>query len=264
MQRHQKELKQKLKEAIMKKILTRDEFSKKLKISADDMSANHNLQEKAIELIVDADKHNWIHQTSWFGEPILNIPHDMFALQEIIFKTKPDFIIEVGVAWGGSLLFYSTLMEVLGGEKIIGVDIFIPDDLQKRLNSHEKLSKRIELLIGSSVDEKIIRKIKAILKGSKKVMVLLDSHHTHDHVLKELSLYEQFVGKGQYLICGDTIIEKIPEQSHRPREWGPGNNPMSALKDFLYKNNRFKQDTDLEKKLLLTCNPGGYLAAIKD
>ena len=103
------------------KIRTREEFSEHLRLSSDELSKDEKLSKDAVNLISKADKYNWIHQTSWFGEPILNIPQDLFALQEIIFETRPDFIIELGVAWGGSLLFYSSLMEILGGKKIIGI-----------------------------------------------------------------------------------------------------------------------------------------------
>jgi cephalosporin hydroxylase len=247
-----------------KKIFTRSEFTVHLGKSAKMMASDKKLQRGALSVLIKADKHNWVHQTNWFGEPILNLPQDLFAFQEIIYKTKPRFIIEIGIAWGGSLLFYSTLMEILGGEKIIGVDIFIPNDLKKRINSYGQLSKRISLIRGSSIDDKTIKKILKITKGSKEVLVFLDSNHTHDHVFKELNLYSQFVGKGHYLICGDTIIEMIPPQKHRPRTWGPGNNPKTALDVFLKKNDRFQVDKALENKLLLTCNPGGYLKAIKD
>ena len=243
---------------------SRQEFNDHLVKSAQNMTADSHLKAAALELLVEADRYDWVHQTTWFGEPILNIPHDMFALQEIIFRTRPEFIIEVGVAWGGSLLFYSTLMEVLGGEKVIGVDIYIPDDLKSRLLSFEKLSSRIHLINGSSIDESTIKQIDEIVKGSRRVMILLDSHHSHQHVLSELKLYEKYVGKGCYLVCGDTIVESIPPQTHRPREWGPGNNPMTALNEFLAGNLRFKNDHELEQKLLLTCNPSGYLRALTD
>ena len=154
-------------------------------------------------------------------------------------------------------------MEILGGKKIIGVDIFIPDDLKERLYSNKKLSDRIELITGSSIEEENINKIKKIVGNSKKVLVILDSHHTHDHVLKELNLYEQFVGKGYYLLCADTIVELIPKNKYRPRDWGPGNNPMSALEEFHKSNDRFISDTENENKLLLSCNYKGYLKAIK-
>lgn len=247
-----------------KKIITRTEFGNELFDCGKKMASDSELQKDALDLLVRADRYKWIHQTSWLGEPILNIPHDMFALQEIIYRTRPEYIIEVGVAWGGSLLFYSTLMEVLGGKKIIGIDIFVPDDLVERIGSHGRLSDRIEWVVGSSIEEETVNKVKEIIGDSRNTMILLDSYHTHDHVLKELQLYSQFVGKGCYLICGDTIVENIPEQKHRPREWGPGNNPKTAVDEFLKQTDRFEVDVKLENKLLFTCNPGGYLKAIKD
>ena len=100
------------------------------------------------------------------------------------------------------------------------------------------------------------------MSNSKKIMVVLDSHHTHEHVLKELEIYSQFIGKGFYIVCGDTIVEHIPEQKHRPRPWGPGNNPGSAVKEFISNEKKFKIDKEIDKKLLFSCNPGGYLKAI--
>lgn len=202
--------------------------------------------------------------TNWFGEPILNLPQDLFALQEIIYKTRPKYIIEVGVAWGGSLLFYSTIMQALGGEKIIGIDIYIPDDLKQRIGAFGAISERIVWINGSSIDTAIVDQVKSLLNGSKEVLVLLDSNHTHDHVLEELRLYSPLVGNGHYLVVGDTVIEDIPHQSHRPRPWGPGNNPKTAVQEFLKENNSFKIDKNIENKLLLTCNPMGYLKRCKD
>ena len=247
-----------------KTIVTKDEFEVELSENAKKMAADMELQRDALDVLARADHYKWVHQTNWLGEPILNIPHDMFALQEIIYRTRPEYIIEVGVAWGGSLLFYSTLMEVLGGKKIVGVDIFVPDDLVERISSHGKLAERIEWIVGSSIEHDTIKKVKKIIGKSTRTMILLDSYHTHDHVLKELQLYSQFVGKGCYLICGDTIVENIPEQKHRPREWGKGNNPMTACNEFMAQTDRFERDASLENKLLFTCNPSGYLKAIKD
>ena len=247
----------------MKKIYTRQEYSSHLAKSAKAMNNDNELKNDALNLITKADTYNWIHQTSWFGEPIINLPQDMFALQEIIFKSRPDYIIELGVAWGGQLLFFSTLMEILGGKKIIGVDIYIPNDLKERIYKYKKLSSRIELIEGSSLDQQNINKIDQIVGKNKKVLVILDSDHTHEHVLNELCLYEKFVGKNSYMVCADTIVELIPEQTHRPRPWGHGNNPMSALKQFLKSNTRFVSDKDIESKLLLSTNYEGYLKAIK-
>lgn len=246
------------------KILSREEFRGLQKQSAKEMAADSKLTEDSRDLLFRADQHRWIHQGTWLGEPVLNLPQDMFALQEIIFKTRPEYIIEIGVAWGGSLLFYSTLLEVLGGGEIIGVDIFIPDDLKQRLNSHGKLSERIHLINGSSVEQDTVDKVKAITGDSRKTMILLDSNHTHEHVYKELQLYAPLVEKGYYLICGDTIVEDIPEQNYRDRPWGPGDNPKTALNAFMKETNRFEVDSELENKLLFSCNPGGYLRCVAD
>lgn len=247
-----------------KKLFTREEFETFRQESAEAMADDQALHNDALNILVRADHYHWIHQTNWLGEPILNLPQDMFAIQEIIFKTRPKFIVELGVAWGGSLLFYSTLLEVLGGEQVIGVDIYIPDDLKKRLKSYKKLSERLTLIKGSSIAKETLDQVKSILDNCREVIVLLDSFHTHDHVLKELHQYSPLIGLGFYLVCGDTIVENIPEQKHRPRPWGAGNNPKTALDQFLKENDRFKIDSAIDNKLLFTCNPGGYLVCVKD
>ena len=247
-----------------KKIYTRQEFESLRRKYASTMARDSKLRKDALKVFTQSDRYYWIHQANWLGEPILNLPQDMFALQEIIFKTRPIFIIELGVAWGGSLLFYSMLMGAIGGKRIIGVDTYIPDSLKKRLASHGKLSKRLILINGSSTEYNTLAKIKSIVGNCRKVMIVLDSYHTHEHALQELRMYSPLVGKGFYLICGDTIIEDIPEQKHRPRPWGPGNNPKTALEQFFKENNRFEPDKAIDNKLLFTCNPGGYLKCRKD
>lgn len=242
-----------------KKLFSREEFEVLRTESAEAMAKDSNLRNKALEVLIEADQHRWIHQTNWFGEPLLNLPQDMFALQEIIFRTRPEYIIEVGVAWGGSLLFFSTLMEVLGGEKVIGIDIYMPDDLIRRLNSHGRISDRIDLIKGASLEASTIAQLKAIIGASRNILVILDSYHTHEHVLAELNTYSPFVGKGHYLVCCDTIVDDMPPQVHRTREWGPGNNPKTAVFQFLQENSHFEIDRSLENKLLFTCNPSGYL-----
>ncbi len=246
-----------------KTIVTKEEFLQINEQAAHEMSLDKELQDKALDVLVEADHHRWIHQGSWFGESLLNLPQDMFAIQDIIWRTKPEFIIEVGVAWGGGMLFYSMLLEILGGEKVIGIDIFIPDDLRKRLASHGKLSERLELIEGPSTSADTLAQVKALLGGSRKVLVILDSFHTHEHVLNELRCYAPFIEKGQYLICGDTVVERIPEQMHRTRPWGPGNNPATAVKEFLSESDRFEVDEKIDQRLLLSCHPGGYLRAVK-
>lgn len=246
-----------------KTIVTKDEFLEINEQAAYAMSQDKHLQSKALEVLVEADHHRWIHQSNWMGEPLLNLPQDMFAIQDIIWRTRPEFIIEVGVAWGGGMLFEATLLEILGGKKVIGIDIFIPDDLRQRLASHGKLSERIELIEGSSTSSDTLSKVTDLLNGSRKVLVILDSYHTHEHVLNELRAYAPFIEKGQYLICGDTVVERIPEQVHRNRPWGPGNNPATAVTEFLSETKRFVVDEKIDQRLLLSCHPGGYLQAVE-
>lgn len=246
-----------------KKIISKQEFITLNNSSANMMKKDEALNQRALDLLIDADKYRWVHQSSWFGEPLLNLPQDMFAIQEIIYLTRPEYVIEVGVAWGGGLLFSASMLHMLGGKGVIGVDIFIPDDLRSRIQSKGVISESVHLIEGDSTSTEVHDNIKNILNGSKRVMVILDSYHTHDHVLRELREYSKYVEKGFYIICGDTIVDKIPIQAHRPREWGPGNNPLTAAKQFLAENKRFAIDGDLEKKLLLSCHPGGYLMAIE-
>jgi cephalosporin hydroxylase len=243
---------------------TRTEFENLRIQSAQEMAEDVTLHQQALDVLVAADHYRWIHQANWFGEPCLQLPQDMFALQEVIFQTRPRFVIETGVAWGGSLLFYSTLMHVLGGERVIGVDIYIPPDLRERLNAFGALSERITLIEGSSTAPETIARIAEMVADSAAVLAVLDSDHTHDHVLKELDAYARFVGKGHYLVCSDTVVEDIPPQTHRPRPWGPGNSPQSALTAFLKKHDGFVADKRIENKLLFTCNPRGYLVRVKD
>lgn len=246
-----------------KTLLTRKEFEEKRIALAEKMVTTTSLQEDAFDLMHRADEYMWLHQSNFMGEPILNTAQDIMAAQEIIYKTKPKYIIEVGVAWAGMLLFYSTLMEILGGEKIIAIDIYIPDDLKERINAHEKLASRIEWIKGSSYSEEVLEQVRDIVGDCKDVMIHLDSNHTHDHVLNELKAYESFVGKDNYLICGDTIIDKFPAEVSRKREWGPGNSPMSALHEFMKGNDSFERDLEIENKLLFTCHPEGYLKRVK-
>lgn len=247
-----------------KTLFSRAEFERLRMDSALSMSQDGKLLEQARNVLIEADHYYWIHQANWFGQPILNLPQDMFALQEIIFRTRPKFIIELGVAWGGSLLFYATLMKVLGGKRVIGIDIYMPDDLRQRLSDVTEVSDKILLIEGSSVEPDIVDKIRKEVNHCRETMVILDSNHTHDHVISELRIYNPLVGKGFYLICGDTIIEDMPVQKDRPRPWGPGNNPRTAVLEFLGENDRFVLDESIDRKLLLTCMPGGFLKCIKD
>jgi cephalosporin hydroxylase len=244
---------------------TKKEFESLLAESAKAMTKNKELIKEARILMSKANDYRWIHQTKWLNETCIQLPQDLFAIQEIICNTKPRFIIEVGVAWGGAILFYSSVIQVLGYDaEIIGIDVYIPDDLKERIFSHQDLSRRIHLINRSSVDLQTVDEVRSMVGPGKNNFVHLDSNHTHNHVLAELELYSQFIGKNYYLLCADTLVDYLPPPPDRPREWGPGNNPKTALDAFMQKNKRFMVDQNLEDKLLLTCNPGGYLKCMTD
>jgi cephalosporin hydroxylase len=169
-------------------------------------------------------------------------------------------IVETGIARGGSLILYASILELLGEGRVIGIDIDIRSHNRESIESHP-LSRRIEMYEGSSVDPSLVDKIRRDV-GDANVMVVLDSNHTHDHVLEELRLYAPLVTKGQFLIVADTVVEYLPVQEHRPRPWGPGNNPGTALTAFLKESDRFVRDSFFNDKLLMSSSPGGYLRCV--
>lgn len=246
----------------MKKIISFKNFNNKRLKWAISLSKDKNVKRLSKKLYISADKHNFCYLYNWHGEPMLQTSDDILTLQEIIFKTKPEIVIEIGVAWAGTLLLYDTLSNFAGIKKIIGVDIFIPDDLKKRIFSKSK-SNKIKLITADSTDIKTFQKIKKLCGKYKNILIHLDSDHTKNHVLKEINLYSKLLKKNNYLIVGDTIIENIPKQMHRKREWSKGNNPMNAIIEFLKKNKNFKIDKKINLKQLLTNNPNGYLKKIK-
>lgn len=199
----------------------------------------------------------------WLGRPIIQYPQDIIAIQEIIWQVKPDLIIETGIAHGGSLIFSASLLELLAGDgQVLGIDIDIREHNKVEIEKHP-VFKRITMIEGSSVDENIAKQVYDFAKDKKHILVLLDSMHTHDHVLKELQLYSSLVTKGSYLVVFDTIIEDMPDDFSPDRPWGKGNNPKTAVWEFLKTNDRFKIDKEMENKLLITVAPDGYLKCVR-
>lgn len=210
----------------------------------------------------------YTYNFSWLGRPIIQYPQDMIALQEIIWDVKPDMIIETGIAHGGSLIFSAsmlTLLEACGeieSGKVLGIDIDIREHNKKAIEVHP-MSKKITMFQGSSIDEEMIKKVHAFAKKGKKILVCLDSNHTHEHVLAELKAYAPLVSIGSYCCVFDTIIEDMPKDCFPDRPWGKGNNPKTAVWEYLKANDNFIIDKDIENKLLITVAPDGYLKKIK-
>jgi cephalosporin hydroxylase len=199
---------------------------------------------------------------SWMGRPIIQYPQDMIAMQELIWEIKPDLIIETGIAHGGSLIFYASILDLIGHGEVLGIDIDIREHNRKEIEQHP-MFRRISMLQGSSVSPDMIRQVTEKAAGKERIIVCLDSNHTHDHVLQELEGYAPLVSKGAYLVVFDTIVEHLPDDYLPGRAWSKGDNPKTAVREFLKKNSDFVVDTDIDNKILVSVAPGGYLKRIK-
>jgi len=230
------------------------------------------LKKLAADFLTESAKENYSYNFEWLSRPIIQYPQDIVATQEIIWKVKPDLIIETGIAHGGSLVLSASILALLdycdaleAGEildpqnpkrKVIGVDIDIRVNNRKALDIHP-MRNRMELIEGSSISSDIIDQVHSLAKGFERVMVFLDSNHTHDHVLAELEAYAPLVSSGSYCVVFDSVIDDLP--SPPDRSWGPGNSPKSALYKYLENSNDFEIDKMIEDKILITVAPDGYL-----
>lgn len=239
-------------------------FAQEVAANLEGLKRDDELQELSRLWLKLSGKHRYTYNFSWLGRPIIQLPTDILALQELIWLVKPDLIVETGIAHGGSLVFSASMLELLGGAgKVIGIDIDIRKHNREEIERHP-MSKRITLLEGSSTSDGIMTELKRLAGDSDRVMVILDSSHTHEHVLQELELYSPLVGRNSYLVVLDTVIEDMPEEMFSERPWGKGNNPKTAVWEFLRANDRFEIDRDIEAKLLITVAPDGYLKCVKD
>lgn len=238
-----------------------EKFEIEKKLNIDKQSNKIELGNKFINETVDT---KYTYNFSWLGRPIIQYPQDMIALQEIIWDVKPDMIIETGIAHGGSLIFSASMLTLLEAcheiedGKVLGIDIDIREHNRKAIEAHP-MSKKITMFQGSSIDEEMISRVHEFAKQGKKIMVLLDSNHTHEHVLAELRAYASLVSLGSYCIVFDTIIEDMPKSSFPDRPWDKGNNPKTAVWEYLKECNDFVIDKDIENKILITVAPDGYL-----
>jgi cephalosporin hydroxylase len=233
---------------------------KKQRIAAN--GANAALQKAAVRFNEESNKAQYSYNFSWMGRPIIQYPQDMIAMQELIWEVKPDLIIETGIAHGGSLIYYASLLELIGGGEVIGIDIDIRSHNRQEIESHP-MYKRIKMVQGSSVDPKVVDEVAKHTSGKKAIMVCLDSNHTHEHVLQELMMYSKFVTVNSYLIVFDTIVEELPDNYLPGRPWGKNDNPMTAVNDFLKTNPQFVIDESIDNKLLVSVAPKGYLRRTK-
>ncbi|CCH03462.1 Rhamnosyl O-methyltransferase [Fibrella aestuarina BUZ 2] len=220
-----------------------------------------DLREAAAAFNVASNRDKYSYNFSWMGRPIIQYPQDMIAMQELIWAIKPDLIIETGIAHGGSLIYYASLLELIGKGEVLGIDIDIRDHNRREIEVHP-MFKRIEMLQGSAIDEALVAEVARRAEGKETIMVCLDSNHTHEHVLRELELYAPFVTVGSYCVVFDTIVEDMPRGAY-DRPWDVGNNPKTAVWEYLKTNDNFEIDHSIDNKLLISVAPEGYLKRVK-
>jgi cephalosporin hydroxylase len=227
--------------------------------------SNLHLKESSKEFLQIANPLKYSYHFEWLGRPIIQYPQDIVAIQELIWSIQPELIIETGIAHGGSLIFSASILElnaICGGcqdAEVLGLDI--REHNRTAIESHP-MFKRISLIQGSSIAPEIIEQVKAKAEGKQKILVLLDSNHTHDHVLAELEAYAPLTSVGSYCVVFDTVVEDLPDEMFNDRPWGVGNNPKTAVWEYLKTHPEFEIDKSIQHKLLITVAPDGYLKCI--
>ena len=242
------------------------------------IASNKDHIEKSKNVMIDWTRLDYEYNFDMLGRPIIQMPQDIVAMQELIWEVKPDLIIETGIAHGGSLILSAAMLTLLDycdaaeeksvldprmpRRKVLGIDIDIRSHNKEKILAHH-MSSRIQLIEGSSVDLNVFNEIKEVASQFSKILVCLDSNHTHQHVLEELRLYTTLVSVGSYCVVFDTNIEDLPLDALNDRPWGPGNSPKTAVWEFLKNNSDFEIDDAITNKLLVTVAPDGYLKKIK-
>lgn len=238
---------------------------------------NTRLATAAEEFIAAATEPKYCYNFSFLGRPIIQYPQDMVAVQELIWDVKPDLIIETGIAHGGSLIMSAAMLALIeycdaveSGStldpnnpvrKVLGLDIDIRSHNRNAVEQHP-MSKRIEMFQGSSIDPQTIEKVRSYAAPFERVLVFLDSNHTHSHVLEELNAYAPLVHPGSYCVVFDTIIEDLDSSKYPDRPWGPGNNPKTAVHEFLKTHAEFEINQSIDNKLLISVAPHGFLKRV--
>lgn len=253
------------------------EFFKEVIQRLNNNGTNQSLIDASKNFMIKSTKPKYSYNYFALGCPIIQYPQDMIAIQELIWEVKPDLIIETGIAHGGSVIMSASALALLdiceaiknkqkfdpnkSNRKVIGIDIDIRKHNRSAIENHPMVS-RIELLEGSSVDPKIIEKVKSISKNYKKILVCLDSNHTHNHVLLELNAYAPLTSINSYCVVFDTIIEDMPKGTFEDKAWDVGDNPKTAVREYLKNHPEFEIDKNIDNKLMISVAPEGYLKKV--
>ncbi len=239
---------------------------------------NSEIQHAADDFMRASTQPKYSYNFSWMGRPIIQYPQDMVAMQELIWSIKPGLIIETGIAHGGSLVFSASMLAQLdmcdaieagtglnpkeSRRKILGIDIDIRAHNRAAIEAHPMAS-RIQMIQGSSIAPDVVDEVKKIASDYSRILVCLDSNHTHEHVLAELEAYAPLTSVGSYCVVFDTIVEDLPADMYPDRPWGPGNNPKTAVWEYLKSHSEFEIDKSIQHKLLITVAPDGYLKRVR-
>jgi cephalosporin hydroxylase len=254
-----------------------DAFRAEVEENIDGLAADTDLQALSRLWVREAAPYKWAYNFSWLGRPAIQFPNDAWALQELVWAVRPDLIVETGIAHGGSLIYSASLLALLDmcdaaekGEtldprkpkrKVLGIDIDIRQHNRQAIETHPMFP-RIDMIEGSSIAADTIARVGETASGFERVLVCLDSNHTHDHVLAELEAYAPLVSRGSYCVVFDTLVEDMPAHLSGNRPWGPGNSPKSAVHAFLDGRSDFEIDSRIDRKLQITVAPDGFLKRV--
>lgn len=245
-----------------------NKFSDEVAARIDTNGTDQELQAGARAFLLSSLKAQYSYNFSWLGRPVIQYPQDMMAMQEIIWRVQPDLIIETGIAHGGSLIFSASMLELNAAcdgpasASVLGIDIDIRPHNRAAIEAHP-MCRRISMIQGSSIAPEIVAQVYAAAAGKKRVLVCLDSNHTHAHVLAELEAYAPLVTVGSYCVVFDTVVEDIPKELSGDRPWGPGDNPKTAVRQYLAFHPEFETDHRMDHQLALTVAPDGYLKRVR-
>ncbi|MGB6008040.1 cephalosporin hydroxylase family protein [Castellaniella sp.] len=255
-----------------------EQFRAEVRGNIEHLGADASLKRASLDWMLKAGVAGaYTYNFSWMGRPIIQYPQDMVAMQELIWSIKPDLIIETGIAHGGSLIMNASLLALLDlceaqtqgqlldparpTRKVLGIDIDIRAHNREAIEAHP-MATRIQMLEGSSIDPAMVSQVREIASRYQRVLVSLDSNHTHEHVLAELEAYAPLVSAGSYCIVFDTVVEDMPPELCEGRPWAPGNSPLTAARAYLAKHPEFEIDRSIEDKLLITVAREGFLRRV--
>jgi cephalosporin hydroxylase len=254
-----------------------EEFEAEVRFRVFEQSANAMCGDKAHQFLLESFRGKYSYNFSWLGRPVIQYPQDMVAMQELIWRVRPDLIIETGIAHGGSLVFSASMLAMLdmcdaigegaaldptkSNRMVLGIDIDIRAHNRAAIEAHPMAS-RIRMIQGSSIAPDVVTQVLDIAAGYRRVLVCLDSNHTHDHVLAELQAYAPLTSVGSYCVVFDTVVEDMPADMFPDRPWGPGNNPKTAVWEYLKAHPEFEIDKSIQHQLLITVAPDGYLKRV--